>query len=354
MEYISRSAGLTLPVSKKRESFWDWLKGILAFLVVWGHGMTYMPGDYLNNIVYVIIYSFHMPLFVFVSGYFYATKCEIPLKDIAIKQFKRLLVPQFAFCILGIIVWTFSGDLYDFLIFDENGRLSFKNIYHYLTSAWFVWCIFFCSVIVNFFVLYTRNKIKCVIVFALIMILVAFFYRNSLLGPFFFNEQVVRQLPFFILGILYRTHFVVIKNRINANRKFFFLGFGIINIAFLSHYKLFNEYYWYSFLWMVNSTSLFYLLLSGLYELLKVRCKIVCRFLVNLGTKSLGIYLIHIFIMMLLKPYFIQISCYGPICTMIAIFLISLLVVFFCYFLSEGIHRSKILSFVFLGESFPS
>lgn len=89
------------------------------------------------------------------------------------------------------------------------------------------------------------------------------------------------------------------------------------------------------FLWMVNSTSLFYLLLSGLYELLKVRCKIVCRFLVNLGTKSLGIYLIHIFIMMLLKPYFIQISCYGPVCTMIAIFFISLLVVFSVIFFQK-------------------
>ena len=297
-----------------------------------------------------MIYSFHMPLFVFVSGYFYATKCKIPLKDIVIKQFKRLLVPQFAFCILGIIVLGFAGDRYDFLIFDENSRLSIKNIYHFLTSAWFVWCIFFCSIIINFFVLYTKGKIKSAIILALTMLLVAFFYRNSLPGPFFLNEQVVRQLPFFILGILYRTHFVVIKNGINANRNFFLLGLGIINIAFLTHYKLFNEYYWYSFLWMVNSTGLIYLLLSGLYEFLKVRCKIFCRFFVKLGTRSLGIYLIHIFMMKLLKPYLIQIYCYDPICTMVAIFFISLLVVFFCYILSEGLHRSKILSSVFLGE----
>ena len=163
------------PISQPSYMEWvDWTKIIGIFLVTLGHGN--LVSVELNT----FIYSFHMPLFVFVSGYFYATKCEIPLKDIAIKQFKRLLVPQFAFCILGIIVWTFSGDLYDFLIFDENGRLSLKNIYHYLTSAWFVWCIFFCSVIVNFFVLYTKGQLKCVVILALSLLMVAFFYYDYL------------------------------------------------------------------------------------------------------------------------------------------------------------------------------
>ena len=350
MEYISRSAGLTLPVSKKREPFWDWLKGILAFLVVWGHGMTYMPGDYLNNIVYVIIYSFHMPLFVFVSGYFYATKCEIPLKDIAIKQFKRLLVPQFAFCILGIIVWTFSGDLYDFLIFDENGRLSLKNIYHYLTSAWFVWCIFFCSVIVNFFVLYTKGQLKCVVILALSLLMVAFFYYDYLPGPFFLNEQVIRQLPFFVLGILLRKNIEKIINIIRENWTFAVVLFSIINIAFLSHYRLFNKYDWYKFLWMFNSSSLFYLLLLRWYRKWGNSIKIINLLLLKFGENSLGIYLIHIFLMMLLKPLSVGIDLGGYVYTMTGVFLLAFMVTLFCSYLSGFLRKFKVLKFLFLGE----
>lgn len=44
------------------------LKGLLIFLVVFGHFIEIYPNNFKS--LFIFIYSFHMPLFVFVSGYF--------------------------------------------------------------------------------------------------------------------------------------------------------------------------------------------------------------------------------------------------------------------------------------------
>lgn len=58
---------------KERSVFWDNLKGILIFLVVFGH-FIYSYANRLDESlaqdIYVFIYSFHMPAFIFCSGYF--------------------------------------------------------------------------------------------------------------------------------------------------------------------------------------------------------------------------------------------------------------------------------------------
>lgn len=54
-----------------RDLFWDSLKFILIFIVVYGHMVeTYVADNSYNQVIYNFIYMFHMPLFVFVSGRF--------------------------------------------------------------------------------------------------------------------------------------------------------------------------------------------------------------------------------------------------------------------------------------------
>lgn len=48
-----------------RDPFWDTLKAMLIVLVVLGHTGTAMGDRWLS-----VIYAFHMPLFIFISGYF--------------------------------------------------------------------------------------------------------------------------------------------------------------------------------------------------------------------------------------------------------------------------------------------
>ena len=63
-------------VSNCRDSFWDTLKATLIILVVLGHTGTAI-GDRLLS----VIYMFHMPLFVFVSGYFSKKKKLSEMSD---------------------------------------------------------------------------------------------------------------------------------------------------------------------------------------------------------------------------------------------------------------------------------
>ena len=53
-----------------RERKWDFLRGIAIFLVVLGHTIQWMDPDWKHNLLFIGIYSFHMPLFMFISGYF--------------------------------------------------------------------------------------------------------------------------------------------------------------------------------------------------------------------------------------------------------------------------------------------
>ena len=55
----------------KRDIYWDSLKFVLIFLVVYGHiAPRYLEGSQFNMAIYNFIYMFHMPLFIFVSGRF--------------------------------------------------------------------------------------------------------------------------------------------------------------------------------------------------------------------------------------------------------------------------------------------
>ena len=53
-----------------RERKWDFLRGIAIFLVILGHTIQWMEPDWKHNLLFIGIYSFHMPLFMFISGYF--------------------------------------------------------------------------------------------------------------------------------------------------------------------------------------------------------------------------------------------------------------------------------------------
>lgn len=48
----------------------DMLKGFAIFMVIAGHAVQYLiSGDYYDKAVYRVIYSFHMPLFMAITGF---------------------------------------------------------------------------------------------------------------------------------------------------------------------------------------------------------------------------------------------------------------------------------------------
>jgi peptidoglycan/LPS O-acetylase OafA/YrhL len=105
----------------KRLDYIDALKGFAILLVVMGHVLAgYYPSykDALDAnsqgmILWRVIYSFHMPLFMFCSGFvFYKTKEYFSTKNTTSligKRFKGLMIPYFA---MGLLYLLLTGNLF--------------------------------------------------------------------------------------------------------------------------------------------------------------------------------------------------------------------------------------------------
>lgn len=93
----------------QREKFWDIIKGVAILLVVLGHsiefggGLEYREsGEYFNNPLFLFIYSFHMPLFMIVSGYFfYLTVTRKDRLSIIKNKCLTLFVPILCFALIN-------------------------------------------------------------------------------------------------------------------------------------------------------------------------------------------------------------------------------------------------------------
>lgn len=120
------------------------LSGLAIIMVVAGHlGYNIMTvGDLFPY------YSFHVPLFMFISGYFYKEAEEKQPFAYVMKKIKRLLVPYFAWnLIYGVVAWLMRG--YGFTMGEEISVSTlflapfmhgYQFIYNY--AAWFVPVLF--------------------------------------------------------------------------------------------------------------------------------------------------------------------------------------------------------------------
>ena len=81
--------------TEKRIEYFDIAKGIAILLVIMGHTVK-------SRLINHFIFSFHMPIFFLISGYFFRKKTP----EICIKQnIKRLIIPYIFTC-LGVIFFN--------------------------------------------------------------------------------------------------------------------------------------------------------------------------------------------------------------------------------------------------------
>lgn len=140
-------------MSMKSRVVWvDSLKGVLIILVVLAHSIANVIGDASNdNYWWCLIYSFHMPAFMAVSGYlaYRPDKGEqIKVCPSIIRRFQQLLVP--------FLLW--SG-----VYFAIRGKMaSYANcILTPVSTFWFLWALFFISVFFLFFQYFSKRfKVK--------------------------------------------------------------------------------------------------------------------------------------------------------------------------------------------------
>lgn len=82
---------------EKRENWVDQARGFAMFLVVYGHNFP---------VTEKYIYSFHMPLFLIISGFFFPEK---PAYTFLQKKFRTIIVPYFFWAIFLFVFWVILG-----------------------------------------------------------------------------------------------------------------------------------------------------------------------------------------------------------------------------------------------------
>ena len=175
----------------------DIAKAICIVLVVIGH---YIPDTHpiwyseMRN----VIYTFHMPLFMFASGFVYiATKRrEERYREFIWKKIKRLMVPYLTVsCLIVTLKLCTQGQAYV-----ENPVTTFSYIkIFYLPEAgyflWFVWALLWMFLIIPFF--YTPKSRLALFFVALVLP-----FTSSYMPVVFCIKEFSGMLQFFVAGVV--------------------------------------------------------------------------------------------------------------------------------------------------------
>ncbi len=186
----------------KRLIWADSLKGCLIVLVVLGHAIQeVIKGECFDNHLWNIIYSFHMPAFIAVSGYFnYRLEGTSNRLSIIYRRFQQLFIPFF--------VWT----IVRILLNPPYGKDTFINAFLYPDSSfWFLWVLFWISVLFfwgDWIAVKMRIKQELTILsLCALFILVMIFAEIRILG----FQFIAYYFLFYSLGLFihkYKEHFV--------------------------------------------------------------------------------------------------------------------------------------------------
>lgn len=128
--------------NKNRDNTFDIIKGIGILLVIIGH----LAHGY--GVLIPIIYTFHMPLFFIVSGYFYKEK---GVKELFKRDFRVLIIPyliiSMIFIFYGCIMYIIKHDIQKLLYWIES--FLHPGIKDIANPLWFILAMFWCRMFYN-------------------------------------------------------------------------------------------------------------------------------------------------------------------------------------------------------------
>jgi len=289
---------------KERLIYIDQLRGIAILLVVMGHFLQYNTVEATDNKLFSGIYSFHMPLFMFISGYVAFKTTKISIFDnyyaFLTKKATSLLLPFFAWPLL-VNKFFFTNEFnYDFI---TTLRLLVTDP---RIELWFLWYLFFLSILYSVFLLVSSliNKRNSIIIDACIVIgLLALLFLLHVLHVAVYIDSFIQYFGFFFVGVFLAKYDVLQKIVLNIN---IFSIFLITFIVLCQQYS-FNDPDFHSagfnlILKVVISTSA----IAALYYIVRnIRWNSYLDRVLRLwGTYSIVIYTTHFsFIEILSKQY---------------------------------------------------
>lgn len=178
----------------------DVMKCFAIFLVIWGHCIGGFTSTNLADLsMYRIIYSFHMPLFMMISGYFAFSSMTMSVKDFLKKKFRQLLYPCLT---IGTLIWLFLESTHSFHYQRNSVSISGLLIdFYWFSDFWFLKSCFICYTLAylgirsklkkKYWILFTLLISQCFVPF-----FVSFMYPCFLIGMELYNNNNFRQRIF--------------------------------------------------------------------------------------------------------------------------------------------------------------
>lgn len=234
-----------------------------------------------------------MPLFMLISGYlFHNNSQNLSIK----KQLKTLLTP--------IFIWQSLYSLSYFVLKPNN--ISFIKYWciSVIGGLWFLWAIFYSSIVIIFVEYFIKNKKLRVIIYILGFII-------SLIVPDYLGSSVYKFMyPFYILGYynknflsiiisLKRSSYIICLIILFIFYMYLFSFYNYDSYIYTSGYYIFNEKFssinhlyinLYRFIIGLIG-SLLMIFLVNLLNCIK-KGKYILKILETLGINSLGIYIL--------------------------------------------------------------
>lgn len=265
----------------------DNIKFVLIFFVVFGHLIErYMEGNYILMGIYIFIYTFHMPLFIFISG--------LLSKNINKSRkflLRKLLIP---YIVLNII-WYSLAYLYT--------KETYIPVIYPGWTLWFLLSLFFWRISLKYLI-----KIKYILPISFILgIFIGLVPNGSMLS---FSRTIV-YLPFFLLG--YYTNINTLNKLYNSIN----IWISILGISMFIALALFiseNNIISYSFLY--GSYSYLELGMNifkgSVYRVILYLCSIILStfiltvipnkktFYTSMGKSTMYVYVYHIYVILII------------------------------------------------------
>jgi len=129
------------------------MRGVAIILVIYGHviqgSLISINKDFFLNEIFKIIYSFHMPLFIFISGYLVTFSLER-------KQEIEVIKSRISSLVIPLISWTILGSIVSYTIKSIKARqiLSINSFFIdtirtlvVYPSIWFLYVLFLLTLI---------------------------------------------------------------------------------------------------------------------------------------------------------------------------------------------------------------
>ena len=319
---------------KERITYIDQLKGIAIITVVMMHLYCFSSEIAVQCLPSRILYSYAMPLFMMLSGFF--AKFTIMDKWLFIKKKTiSLLLPYFT-----------VGGLYSLLM--TNGDITSIFTFHYRAGYWYllslylihisVWCG---ATLLSLFKSLDYNKrewmnigVYTLIWLSLVYIVPLFYPRVSLLENM---PQVY--MPYFLCGFLLNKYIDKLKD-------------WVIPILLVVYLCIFSIEHKSSELACVSSMSISVCIIYAIYKLENCyKESIVHKFLDKVGRVSLSVYVFHYFLIYGIPDLTSVLTCGNTIISFWISLAISLLIVVPIIILDCFISSNKYLKLLILGKS---